>query len=70
MDETEYRLFRESDIQSSLSMPGRFTTMINTLDEVCAKYYKDYQRAYEYFPPEIGLILINLLASRIVEKAA
>ena len=51
-------------------MPGRFTTMINTLDKVCAKYYKDYQRAYETFALEIGLILINLLASRGVEKAA
>ena len=51
-------------------MPGRFTTMINTLDEVYAKYNKEYQRACEYFPLEIGLILINLLASRVVEKAA
>ncbi len=45
-------------------MPGRFTTMINTLDEVCTKYDKEYQRACEYCPLEIGLILINLSASR------
>ena len=45
-------------------MSEHFATMIKTIDEVRAKYDKDYQRAYESDPLGIGLILINLLDSR------
>ncbi len=52
--ETEYKIFRDSEVSSELSMPERFANLINTIDEVCAKYSKDLVvRSFLYEPQEI-----------------
>ena len=52
--ETEYKIFRDSEVQSSLSIPERFARMINTIDDVCAKYDKDFVvRSFLYEPKEL-----------------
>jgi len=52
--ETKYRVFRDSAVKSRLSMPDRFTKLINTIDDVCAKYDKDFVvRSFLYEPQEL-----------------
>jgi len=52
--ETKYKLFDKKDVNSSLSMPERFTKLINTIDDVCSKYNKDFVvRSFLYEPQEM-----------------
>ncbi len=52
--ETRYKIFQENSVKSKLSMPDRFAKMINTIDEACAKYQKDFVvRSFLYEPQEL-----------------
>ncbi len=52
--ETEYKIFRPDQVASSLSMPERFTKMINTIGEVCRRRNKDFiVRSFLYEPREL-----------------
>jgi len=52
--ETKHKIFRESDVRSRLSMPERFAKMINTIDDACAEYDKDFVvRSFLYEPREL-----------------
>jgi len=63
--ETEHKIFRDNEVRSELSMPERFAKMINTIDDVCAKYNKDFVvRSFLYEPKELrwfseGLKLVH-----------
>ena len=51
--ETKYKIFGGT-VQSKLSMPGRFAKMINTINDVCVKYDKDFVvRSFLYEPQEL-----------------
>lgn len=52
--ETEYKIFRDNEVRSELSMPERFAKMINTIDHVCARHNKDFVvRSFLYEPREL-----------------
>lgn len=52
--ETKHKIFRKDAVKSKLSMPGRFAKMINTVDNACAKYKKDFVvRSFLYEPQEL-----------------
>ncbi|HKJ68295.1 MAG TPA: hypothetical protein VKA68_10105 [bacterium] len=52
--ETEYKIFSEEEVQSELSMPDRFARMINTIDDMCRKYNKDFVvRSFLYEPQQL-----------------
>jgi len=62
--ETEYRIFRDSQVQSKLSKPDRFAKMINTIYKVCKKYQKDFiVRTFLYEPIELEWVKEGLLKS-------
>lgn len=54
LDETQYRIFDQTQVQSSLSIPDRFARLINTIDAVCERHGKDFiVRSFFYEPREL-----------------
>ncbi len=52
--ETEYKIFKEKEVISKLPMPERFAKMINTINDLCQKYKKDFVvRSFLYEPQEM-----------------
>jgi len=52
--ETEYKIFNPKEVSSSLSMPERFTKLINTIAKVAEKHQKDLiVRSFLYEPQEV-----------------
>ena len=52
--ETENMIFRDSDVETRLSKPERFTRLINTIDDVLKAKNKDFVvRAFFYNPIEL-----------------
>ncbi len=53
--ETQYRVFDARQVQSALSMPDRFTRMIDTIERACARHGKDFiVRSFLYEPQELA----------------
>jgi hypothetical protein len=62
--ETQYRIFRDSEVNSKLSEPDRFAKMIRTMYSVCKKYNKDFVvRTFLYELQELELLKQGLLNS-------
>jgi len=62
--ETQYRIFRDSQVQSKLSKPDRFAKMIGTINKVCQKYKKEFiVRTFLYEPVELQWVKEGLLKS-------
>ena len=53
-DETPYRVFDDKKVESALSMPDRFAKTMNVIDQVAARYGKDFiVRSFVYEPQEM-----------------
>jgi hypothetical protein len=53
-DETPYRVFDTTKVQSSLSMPDRFARVMTTIDAAAVRYNKDFiVRSFVYEPEEM-----------------
>jgi len=53
-EESPYPIFNTAKIASALSMPDRFTKLIDTIDEVCRRYRKDLVvRSFLYEPEQM-----------------
>jgi hypothetical protein len=62
--ETQYRIFRDSQVYSKLSKPERFAKMIGTINKVCKKYKKQFiVRTFLYEPIELEWVKEGLLKS-------
>lgn len=62
--ETEYKIFDNEEVNSRLSMPDRFAKLINTINEVCKKYKKDFiVRTFLYEPEQHEWLKEGLLRS-------
>ncbi|MGA2270696.1 MAG: hypothetical protein ABSH44_19660 [Bryobacteraceae bacterium] len=54
-DETPYRVFDTTKVESSLSMPDRFARVMTTIDAVAVRYHKDFiVRSFVYEPEEMA----------------
>ncbi len=52
--ETQYKIFDNRQVQSSLGMPERFARMINLIDAVCRRHKKDFiVRSFLYEPEQM-----------------
>ena len=62
--ETEYRIFRDSQVQSELPMPERFARLIGSIYKACAAQAKSLiVRTFLYEPEELEWIRQGLLKS-------
>lgn len=53
--ETQYKIFKPGEVASALSMPERFTRMIDTIAKVCSRRGKDLVvRSFLYEPRELA----------------
>ncbi len=60
--ETQYKIFREKEVQSRLTMPERFARLTTTMFNVCLKYKKDFiVRTFLYEPIEYQWVKEGLL---------
>jgi len=51
-EESPYPIVDQGKFISSLPMPGRFTKLIDTIDEVCRRYRKDFVVRSFFYEPE------------------
>lgn len=51
-EESPYPIFDQRKIDSALSMPDRFTRLIDTIDAVCRRYNKDFVVRSFFYEPE------------------
>lgn len=62
--ETEYKIFDNTEVNSSLSMPDRFAKLMNVMNKVCLKYNKDFiVRTFVYEPEQLEWVKQGLLKS-------
>lgn len=60
--ETQYKIFSDSQVNSILSKPDRFSKMVATINKACLKYKKDFVvRTFLYEPEQLDWVKEGLL---------